>query len=351
MSTSPSPVSGGTSGLPSLRQQLVSFTVAVLVLIPLAVLYREFLGDRNPPSSVSIRRINYEGWTNALSMVNEQAEVVVVPSIGRIMQFRFLGESGPFWENPALRGKSPDPLAAEWVNFGGDKVWPAPQSEWAQWTPRAWPPPPGFDSESVEVEVVGDRVLLKSAVDAHYGIRWEREIRLDPLQARMIVVTRYHKVSETSLTNLVAIWSITQLREAVAVLVPRLKPGHFGNGYELQSELPPPDLQVDDDWIRLTRNPKASHKIGNDAGTLIWLGERVALRVDSPRRPEGLYPDRGCSAEVYTNPDPLAYVELELLSPLEPLRPGQTMAQTNTYTLFLRQEKDSVAEARRILSR
>lgn len=351
MPNSPSPAAPGVSGLPSLKQQLVSFAAALLVLIPLAVLYREFLGDRNPPSTVTVRWINYQGWTNAISMVNEQAEVVIVPSIGRIMQFRFVGEPGPFWENAALNGKIADPLSVDWANFGGDKTWPAPQSEWGQWTPRAWPPPAGFDSEPLEAEVRGDRVVLKSPTDAHYGIRWEREIRLDPLQARMTVVTRYYKASETSLTNAVGIWTITQLKDPVTVVVPRTKPGLFPAGYDLQSEITPPGLVVEPDWIRWVRDPKRSHKIGTDAGTLLWLGERLALRIDSPRLPEGIYPDRGSSAEVYTNPDPLPYVELELLAPIRALSPGQDMAQTNTYTLFLRQEKGWAEEARRILGR
>ena len=49
-------------------------------------------------------------------------------------------KDGPFWENPALFGKAPDPGSKEWLNFGGDKSWPAPQIDWPNTTPRAWPP-------------------------------------------------------------------------------------------------------------------------------------------------------------------------------------------------------------------
>lgn len=333
---------------PSLKQQLVSFGVAILVLIPLAILYREFLGDRAPVSTVTIRSIAYQGWTNALSMANEQAEVVIVPSIGRVMQFRFLGETGPFWENPSLHGKAPDPLSSEWLNFGGDKTWPAPQAEWSQWTPRSWPPPPAFDAEAVQAEVKEDRVILRSDVDPAYGIRWERELRLDPLQARLTIVTRYHKAVETPLTNAVGVWVITQLQDPVAVFIPRPKPSLFAEGYDRQSETAPPSLSLDDSWIRLARDPKAPFKIGTDASTLVWVGERVALRIDSPRQ-AGTHPDRGSSAEVYTNADPLRYVELEMLGPLQVLAPGATLSQTNTYSLFLRQEKGAVEEAQRVL--
>ena len=45
------------------------------------------------------------------------------------------------------------------------------------------------------------------------------------------------------------------------------------------------------------------------------------------------YPDEGSSAEVYTNSDPLKYVELEMLGPLQTLKVGDSVSQTNTYTL------------------
>jgi putative NADH-flavin reductase len=62
--------------------------------------------------------------------------------------------------------------------------------------------------------------------------------------------------------------------------------------------------------------------------------EKVAVRIDSPRVPKASYPDNNSSAEIYTNLDPKAYVELEFLSPLKTLRVGQKMDLTTTYTLI-----------------
>src|SRR5947207_10963864 len=50
------------------------------------------------------------------------------------------------WENRTLDGIKPEPESKEWGNFGGDKTWPAPQSDWPKLTSRAWPPPVAFDS-------------------------------------------------------------------------------------------------------------------------------------------------------------------------------------------------------------
>ena len=64
----------------------------------------------------------------------------------------------------------------------------------------------------------------------------------------------------------------------------------------------------------------------------------------------GEYPDRGASAEVYTNPDPKSYVELETLGPLVTLRAGERITQTNTYTLMRRMSADPAVDARRLLA-
>jgi hypothetical protein len=110
-------------------------------------------------------------------------------------------------------------------------------------------------------------------------------------------------------------------------------------------------LKVERGLISLTRNPKAAHKIGTEAGTLLWIGEKVMCRIDSPRVPGAEYPDGGSSAEVYTNPDPLKYVELETLGPLRLMKVGDKITHTNTYTLLRRTEGTAEAEARKIFKR
>src|SRR5438105_557564 len=73
-------------------------------------------------AAVHIRKTVYHGWPEALTVSNGKVEAVVIPAIGRVMQFRFAGEKdGPFWENRSLDGKNPDSQSAEWINFGGDK--------------------------------------------------------------------------------------------------------------------------------------------------------------------------------------------------------------------------------------
>ncbi|MBS1806936.1 MAG: hypothetical protein JST84_01945 [Acidobacteria bacterium] len=283
---------------------------------------------------VAITPQSYNGWKDALIISNGSVEAVIVPSIGRVMQFRFVGEDGVFWENPAVAGKPVNPAAKEWVNFGGDKPWPAPQSDWPKITPRAWPPPIGFDSSAWEAKIGNDSVDLISPVDPHYGIRAIRRIKLDPARPTMTITTVFEKVKGEPRN--VAVWIITQLKDPDLILVPMPKDSIFAEGFNKQSKELPEYFKVQNGTIAIKRDPKKSTKIGTDATTLTWIGAKHALRIEASRVPNVVYPDNGSSAEVYTNFDPLKYVELEMLGPLKEMKIGDKQEQINRYTLMPR---------------
>jgi hypothetical protein len=301
------------------------------------------------PPRVTVARTQYHGWPGAVVLSNGQVEAVIVPAIGRVMQFRFIGEDGPFWENREMDGKAPNPKAAEWGNFGGDKTWPAPQSEWPRLTDRAWPPPPAFDSMPVQVTLKAGVATLVSPVDPFFGIRTYRRMELDPAKPVLTITTTYEKVA--GLLSRVAIWTITQLNDPVGVYIPIPEHTLLREGYDRQSEGVPPSLKVYNGLISLTRDPRTSYKLGSDASTLLWLGERTGLRIDSKRVRKGEYPDHGCSAEVYTNGGRAAYVELEVVGPLHTLHFGDKIEHQNVYTLLHRTEKNPETEARKLFNR
>ena len=81
----------------------------------------------------------------------------------------------------------------------------------------------------------------------------------------------------------------------------------------------------------------------------VGVAERAMCLVVSSRVAGAEYPDRGASAEVYTNPDPKKYVELEMLGPLAMLKPGERIRHVNTYLLLRRTSPDAAEDARRAL--
>lgn len=303
-------------------------------------------------SKTTIGKVSYRGWSDSLVIGNGQVEAVIVPAIGRVMQLRFVGEGdGPFWENTELFGKPLDPVSTTWGNFGGDKTWPAPQSNWPKVTPRSWPPPQAFDSMPVNAQIKENgqsaEIELVSPIDPHYGIRTRRLIRLDPKRPQMTITTTYEKAEGQSVN--VGVWIITQLKDPEAVFIPLPKNPIFAEGYTKQSRELPADLKRDGQLLSLKRSAKVSTKIGTDASTLVWIGEKHIVRIDSSRVANAAYPDQGSSAEVYTNVDPLKYVELEMLGPLSQMKVGDRLEQTNRYTLLRRTMNTAANEMRKLV--
>src|SRR4029079_11891010 len=98
------------------------------------------------PTGPIMSDAHFHGWPSKVRR-NAAAEVVVVPAIGRVMEFRLLdaGSKPIFWSHPGI-GPPLGPDENGWINFGGDKAWPAPQTAWASLVGKGWPPPATFDA-------------------------------------------------------------------------------------------------------------------------------------------------------------------------------------------------------------
>jgi len=294
----------------------------------------------------------YNGWTNAATLSNGKIEAVVVPEIGRLIQIRFAGSTnGVFWESARLRGQAAGPSNYRGdASFGGDKAWPAPQSDWN------WPPVVGFDCAAYTSSISGGAVTITGPVDATFGIQVTRTVELVPDQPVVKVKTTYKRLAETKmLAKPVGIWIDTQVKDPVRVFAPKPAKSEFTNSYSiLQGRGVPPDFQDASGLISFTRDKAASHKLGFDGGALVWVGEDASMRMDAPRV-AGLaltnYPDGGCSTEIYTPAGPsAAYIEMEVLGPVANLPVGASIDFTCSYTLFHRTETDPAAEAKKVLS-
>jgi hypothetical protein len=298
---------------------------------------------------IHISRAMYHGWRDSLALRNGKVEVIIVPATGRVMQFHFVGEGDVLWENRPMDGRSPDPSAKEWSNFGGDKSWPAPQADWEKLVGRGWPPPTTFDAVAFEAVVEGTVVELVSPVDPSYGMRLRRRVELDPGQPIMSITTIYEKVQGSPVK--VGIGVITQLRDPQRAFMVLPKKSRFAKGYVLLQFSLPQDLVVKDGLVSLHRGHRTESQIGTDASTLLWMDDKYVLRIESKRVKGAEYADQGSSAEIYTNYDPFAYVELETFGPLITMKVGDKIKRTNVYTLLRRSQKNPEAEAKRVLGR
>jgi hypothetical protein len=297
-------------------------------------------------TGVTITPVSYHGWQDCYLLANGIVEAVVVPAIGRVMQLRLAGATeGAFWENRALDGQLPPLDSSEWINFGGDKCWPAPQSDWPHHQGREWPPPVAFDSLPLEASVTERGVVLTSPVDLGFGIQVTRHVELDAEQPVLRIRTEYRKICGDAVK--VGVWSITQMLDPERVYM--LLPGQpaFAGGFVHLMPAEPKELRIEGRLLSLARHSSECAKIGSDATSLAWVGGKCVVRIDAQIGP-GEYPDGGCVTEVYTNSDPLPYVELEAMGPLANLSAGDRIERSTVYTILSRSTPDPAAEAHRI---
>jgi hypothetical protein len=297
---------------------------------------------------------HYLDW-EAIELHNAVAQVVVVPAIGRVMQFRLWDDDsgGPFWHHQTI-GPKPTPDENGWINFGGDKAWPAPQSAWTAMVGKGWPPPRTFDAVAHTATVEDGAIVMLSPVDPAYGIRVRRRIWLDASAPVMSIETTYEKASGAPVR--VAVWTITQLRPPAKMVAFLPERPVFAGGYRRLMPAEPLNLAVENGRLSVERDPKQKTMIATEADRLEWDGYepgRVDLVIETRSAPAAtgvaaVWPD-GAHSQIYTNPDgPDAYVELELLGPLHDLAPGQSASLVSRYELV---NRDLPGRARTVAGR
>jgi hypothetical protein len=131
-------------------------------------------------TACQVEPIDYRGWS-AQQLSNKWVKLIVVPQNGgRLMQVTFAGHDYLF-VNPELAGKYMAPTAAQWFNYGGDKLWLLPEGNDNE---QQWPGnsdilddgPYSFkkisEGQQCEIELV-------SRADSQTGIQFARTIHID----------------------------------------------------------------------------------------------------------------------------------------------------------------------------
>ena len=304
------------------------------------------------PAPVAVTPISWHGWPRAVKLSNGVVEAVVVPQIGRVMAFEFAGhpETNPLYENPEWTpSKNPIPKPGEWANYGGDKVWPAPQSDWPRFIGRDWPPDRAFDGLPETVHFLPNGLRLISPTSTEFGLRIERTVTLRPGQPRLYLTqTLVRTLPGAAPDRSLAVWAITQVSgDGVFVLPlpasPAAPKAPFPTGYQSLSSPPvaPPFWRVTTVQGRRVllgrRDPVNSHKVATKArdGWLVHISDTgVVFTEHSVVAPGGVYPDADSPGEVYSNAGASNYLEMETLGPLARVHPGHSLTTQIVWHLF-----------------
>ena len=243
----------------------------------------------------------------------------------RVLRFGLTGKESVFGEHP---GAVVETELGAWRPLGGHRLWVAPESKQVSYAP---------DNESIEIEEDDDAIELVAPRDAA-GFRKQISILCTECE---VLTLRHTVTNETDREQRIAAWCLTIMKGGGTAYLP-MEP-YRSHAEELLPARPLilwhyTDL-TDQRWsfgkrmIGLKVDEQYGHpqKIGagNRQG---WLGYRVNdfafLKAFSYEEED--YPDMNSNCEIYTSG---SFVELESLSPLKTLRPGESIMHEEQWIL------------------
>lgn len=269
------------------------------------------------------------------SLTNRTVEVVIAPETGRIIHFGFCGERNIIWLKDQTDLAKDKINGAKWLNWGGDKVWPAQQADWPFiYGEGDWPPKTALDREPFTVLESSDRrLVMESAVDNKLHVKLQRILNLDAKEAKLTIENRLIRVEASAWP--VQIWSITQSTMPKYTLLgiskksPDLKTRPFLNLWN--APLPEKNTQLLDNALRLSLDPGLTiAKAGTIGKWCAAVYDDVIFLQKSDSPYNGCYPD-GASAEAFMCDH---YTELEILGPSLHLKKGESLVSTTSWYLI-----------------
>src|SRR5579862_6739472 len=289
---------------------------------------------------------NIDKWFS-LNVSNGLIALAVVPTIGGRVIDLSLGETQVFYSNPRLRGKAiSDSAGAEpslGKNYGGSKVWPAPQG----WTSeQEWPGPPDavLDCGSYDWHTILEphtaTIHLQSQHDDYTGITMRREIEVRTGSSSVGVL---HTMSNTSRRSVRwSIWQVTQVDalQGLEIFIPatgfhqifgdKPYPGASFSSAEGRVRVKYDDqvaklaVEANQGWFASLDRARGivfaetfpvtpGARYPDDAPVAFWISGHGAFRIHG---------DRIDMSTVAGGCDP--HVETEIMSPLTDLLPGDS---------------------------
>jgi hypothetical protein len=169
------------SPLRNLRHLWIALLSSAFCLLVPAFCPQSSRAKPAPSYDAKVEKSSYKGW-HVYRLTNGIITLLVAPDIGgRAIQLQ-LGDQEFFFVNPDLAGKVLPPeqnnLKSGWANYGGDKVWPAPEG-WM--SDSEWPSVPYYplDGSPFKAEVVTDTLAevalrVTSPPDPRSGVQFAR---------------------------------------------------------------------------------------------------------------------------------------------------------------------------------
>lgn len=285
-----------------------------------------------------IEKTEFHG-ANCLRFTSGEAELIVSTAFGPRILFYALqdGENILGWHGDARVQTA----LGEWRPYGGHRLWLAPEN-----MPLSYAP----DNSEVEYFIEND-----------FSARFVQPLENETQTQKEMVVTLGEKGSEAEIEHRItnrgeaeielSAWALTIMRGGGVAIIPQepFKPYSGENLLPVRSaafwsytDLTDSRWRFEKDFIRLSVDETKSdpQKIGvlNRQGWTAYAWQNLLFVKKFDFIETASYPDMNSNTEVYTAG---SFVEVESLSPLQKLAPGETLIYTERWQLF---ENTSIEE-------
>lgn len=286
---------------------------------------------------VSIREINYANYGKCIEMSNGIAEAVITVDCGpRIIRYALCGKENMMYEDinrlNSGSGKAYDEYYGKgsmWHSYGGHRLWTSPES-----LPRTYYP----DNGAVKYEIGENSVRFICPEQIRNNVQMTTTVTLSNSSSD---VTVKHEITNTGAFEAeFAAWAISVMSGGgmCAVAQPTRDTVLLSN----RAIALWPYAKMNDDrvywgerFITLTQKKDCASpfKFGltNENGYAMFFNHDCMFVKKYEHDMSGTYPDGGMSFESYTDSE---FIEVETLSPLKRLAPGESVVHSEGWMLF-----------------
>ncbi len=278
-----------------------------------------------------IKQLKHAGWEHNLQLANDKVELIISLEVGpRILSYKTAKTENVLKTYPEQLGKCGE---SEWMIRGGHRFWIAPEDEVLSYVPDNLP-------VNYDLSAPNEVRLINSGVDP-WHIKKEMVVSLTHDSSE---VTILHKATnEGNAPVEIASWGLSVMVPGGLEIIPLpplgvhprdLLPNRLMIVWPY-TNLTDPRWRFGESFITLRQTDVEGQptKLGLTHKQK-WIGylTRDTLFIKIIEHEEGaVYPDMGCNFETFTNKDML---EIESLSPLKKLAPGESVSHTEKWHLF-----------------
>lgn len=289
--------------------------------------------------SAEVKEIQFENYGRCVQISNGLVDVVVTIEVGpRIVRLGFVNEENLLYNDLERKLMNSDPSLAErygkdsvFYSYGGHRVWLSPER-----MPETYYP----DNDPVVYGVLPDGVTFTPGRQRRNEMQLGFEVMLGDGATDIMVVHTAKNLSKEKQTC--ALWAVTMLNGGGVEVIPQNRENGSGKALpnRMLSVWPYTDLHdlrltVSNRFVKIRHDPEmeAPLKIGlnNNLGWAAYHSGKYTIVKRFIHNTQAAYPDFGCSYETYVCG---GYVEMQTLSPLYNIEPGEGIRHVENIALF-----------------